>query len=67
MQDAVCIINIGPAQRRRRRNLGIMSLAGGAAVVLGVAALGLSPLARLAAAPLFFGGFTGIFQARAKT
>ena len=44
-----------------------MSLAGGAAVVLGVAALGLSPLARLAAAPLFFGGFTGIFQARAKT
>jgi hypothetical protein len=67
VDDAVCIINIGPVQRRRRRNLGVVALLAGVAVALGAMALGLPPLARLASAPLFFGGFAGIFQARAKT
>lgn len=67
MDHAVCIINIGPLQRRRRRNLGVVGLAAGVAVAVAVGALGLPPAARLAPAVLFFGGFSGIFQARAKT
>lgn len=67
MDDAVCIINIGPMQRRRRRNLGIVSLAVGATVVLVAGTLSLPLGVRLASALFFFGGFSGVFQARAKT
>jgi hypothetical protein len=67
VDDTVCVVNIGPQQRRRRRNLGVASLALGAAVVAVSVALGLPPPARLASAAFFFGGFAGIFQARAKT
>jgi hypothetical protein len=63
----VCIVNIGPAQRRRRRSLGLVALLVGTALVIGVWALGLPPVIRLSAAVFFFGGFSGIFQARAKT
>ena len=67
MDDAVCIINIGPVQRRRRRNLGIVALAIGVAVVVAAWALVLPPVATLASALFFFAGFSGVFQARAKT
>ena len=67
MGDAVCIVNIGPAQRRRRGSLGLVSLLAGAAIVFGAWALGLPPAARLSASVFFLAGFSGIFQARAKT
>lgn len=67
MNDAVCFINIGPRQRRLRRNLGLVSFAAAVSVVLAAVAMGLPPVIRLVAAPLFYGGFAGILQARAKT
>ncbi len=67
MDDTVCIVNIGPGERRRRRSLGLVSLLAGAALLVGVWALGLPPAARLSASVFFFAGFAGIFQARAKT
>ena len=41
VDDAVCIVNIGPGERRRRRSLGLVSLLAGSALVIGVWALGL--------------------------
>ena len=67
MDDAVCIVNIGPAQRRRRRSIGIAALLMGIGLVFGLWALDLPPVTRLSAALFFFSGFSGIFQARAKT
>jgi hypothetical protein len=63
----VCVVNIGPAQRRRRRSLGIVSLVAGTVLALTAWALALPPLTRLSAVVFFFGGFNGVFQARAKT
>lgn len=66
MDDAVCE-NIGPRQRRLRRNFGVVALAAGIAWVLVTWRLEYPPYTRLAGFVLFQGGFTGIFQARAKT
>ncbi len=63
----VCIVNIGPAQRRRRRSMGMLALVAGAVLVIAAWTLALPPLTRLWAAVFFFGGFNGVFQARAKT
>jgi hypothetical protein len=63
----VCFVNIGPAQRRRRRRLGVISLAAAALLTGVLGALSL-PRAWLALVTvLAFAGFVGIFQARAKT
>ncbi len=67
MDGEVCIVNIGPAQRRRRRSFGLVSLLVGAALVVGAWALGLPPAARLSASVFFLAGFSGIFQDRAHT
>lgn len=67
MDETVCIINIGPMQRRRRRNLGIVSLAIGMGIAAAAAALALPAAVVLVSALFFFGGFAGVFQARAKT
>ncbi|MBM4184146.1 MAG: hypothetical protein FJ207_07935 [Gemmatimonadetes bacterium] len=67
MDDTVCVINIGPAQRRRRRNLGVVSLAVGVVVVLGAWSAVLPRTILLPSAVFFFVGFSGVFQSRAKT
>jgi hypothetical protein len=67
LDDAVCIVNIGPRQRRLRRNLGIAGLAAGVAWVIAMWALEYPPYTRLAGFVFFQGGFSGIFQARGKT
>jgi predicted nucleic acid-binding Zn ribbon protein len=59
-QPGVC--NIGRDQRRKRRTAGLVSLAGAAAVVVGVLSSGVSPVLSLASAPFFFGAFVGLFQ-----
>jgi hypothetical protein len=61
------MINIGPEQQRKRRILGLWGLAAGAAVAIGCWVAGVSTLVRLAAAPLLFGGFLGVLQARERT
>ncbi len=65
--EEVCVVNIGPIQRRRRRNLGFVALAGGAAWGLAVSVLALPSVVTLASSILFFAGFAGVLQARAKT
>jgi hypothetical protein len=67
VDGAVCVINIGPLQRRRRRNAGVVALAAGVALELAAAALALPAGLSLVSALLFFAGFSGVFQARAKT
>jgi hypothetical protein len=65
--DAVCIINIGPHQRRRRMRWGI-----GAFVLSGILAVflittGVPRAARLFLVLPFWTGALGVFQARGKT
>jgi hypothetical protein len=67
VSDENRVTNIGPAQRSTRRRAGIIGLCVGTALVLVAWLAGLGVWVRVLAAPLFFGGFSGIFQARAKT
>lgn len=67
MEEQTCVINIGPDQRRRRRRAGVVALLVGIALAGTVWLAGVGIWARLLAAPLYFGGFNGVFQARAKT
>ena len=67
MTGEVCIINIGPRQRRWRMRYGVVSL--GASVILGslLIATGVSGAWRVSLfLPLWIGAL-GVFQARAKT
>ena len=59
--------NIGTAERRKRRLMGIAALTLGALVVFAAWTLDLGVAVRAASGFLFFLGFTGIFQARAST
>jgi hypothetical protein len=63
----ICIPNIGPNERRRRLNGGLVALA--LAVVIGAAllAMGAGRWWRLALFPLLYAGMAGIFQWREKT
>lgn len=68
MNGKTCVIsNIGPNQRRLRRRAGVVALATGVALTGTAWLTGMGLWARLLAAPLYFGGFNGVFQARAKT
>ena len=64
--DDLCV-NIGPRQRRLRRNLGVVALAAGVAWVITTWTLEYPPYTRLAGFVFFQAGFTGVLQARAKT
>ena len=67
MTGEVCIINIGPRQRRGRMRYGVV--ARGASVILGslLIATGVSGAWRVSLfLPLWIGAL-GVFQARAKT
>jgi len=67
MDAPVCIPNIGPRQRRLRRNLGLWAL-GAAAALTGLLLWGDTPrLARLLLVPLVLGGLVGLLQARGST
>ncbi len=65
--EEICVINIGPDQRRLRRRAGVVALVVGLGLAGAVWLAGIGIWARLIAAPLYFGGFNGVFQARAKT
>lgn len=67
MDAPVCIANIGPNQRRLRRNLGFWAL--GLAAALGGLLLWVGAPApyRLALAPFVLGGLLGLLQARGST
>lgn len=59
--------NIGPAERRKRHRFGVAAILLGV-VVVGVAwRLGLPLAVRAVSGLLFFMGFVGVFQARART
>jgi hypothetical protein len=61
------LANIGLAERRRRRQMGVSALSLGAVVVVAAWVLDLGLSVRVAGGFLFFLGFIGIFQARAST
>lgn len=67
MDREIPFINIGPDQRRLRHRAGVVALVVGVALAGGLWLAGIGIWARLLAAPLYFGGFNGVFQARAKT
>ena len=60
-------MNIDARGRRRRLRLGVAGLVAAAALTLAASALGWSPGLRLPIAVVWFGGYMGVFQARAKT
>jgi len=59
--------NIGLAERKKRHRAGVLGLSLGAVVVVAAWALDLGSWASVASAFLFFMGFVGVFQARART
>jgi hypothetical protein len=66
VDDAVCA-NIGPIQRRRRLLFGVAALVAGVVWVRFAWSAGYPSYTRLAGFVFFHMGFTGVFQARAKT
>ena len=67
MQEEVCLINIGPQQRRKRLNFGLFMLAAGSAQAALLLFTGFSRWLRLLLfVPFSLAGY-GIFQAREKT
>jgi len=68
MEGETCVIsNIGPDQRRLRHRAGVVALVAGVALTGAAWLGGMGLWVRLLAAPLYFGGFSGVFQAKAKT
>jgi hypothetical protein len=67
VDPTVCIANIGPKERRRRLNGGLVSLAIGIGIIVVLLVTGASRPARLIALPFFYGFAAGYFQFREKT
>lgn len=67
MADPATVANIGPRERRRRRVMGAWTLALATVLAVLSTALGWGAAVRLLLAPLFFGGFLGVLQAREHT
>lgn len=63
----VCMMNIGPKERRKRMRFGIAGFALGFAALAGLLAAGTTPGWRLLVFLPFLLGATGYFQARDKT
>jgi hypothetical protein len=63
----VCVPNIGPRERRRRLVAGVVMLAIGALAALALALTGAERGWALALLLPFWGGASGVFQAREKT
>ncbi len=65
--EEVCLINIGPKERRRRMNFGIVSYVFGGILAAVMAATRVNRLWRgVLILPFLLGGF-GVFQATEKT
>jgi len=67
MDPQICIANIGPLQRRRRRNFGLVALGLAVAATLVALRLDAGLLVRLAITPLVFGGLLGLLQSKGHT
>lgn len=63
----VCIINIGPKERRKRMTFGVISFVVGLVALVGLEAGGLGRWWRLALFLPFAAAGAGFFQARDKT
>jgi hypothetical protein len=65
--DTVCIINIGPRQRRRRMRWGIAAFVLTGILAIFLITAGVPRAARLILLLPFWTGALGVFQARGKT
>ena len=66
-QPQICIANIGTNERRKRRNLGIASMAIGVVLAAALLLTGAPWWTRLALFLPFAGGWSGILQAKDST
>jgi hypothetical protein len=67
VEGAVCLPNIGPRERRKRLQFGLLALAGGLFLTGVLVAVSAHPLLRLGLFPVFWSAGVGIFQSREKT
>ena len=67
MSGEVCVVNIGPRQRRLRLLAGLAGLGAGAALLLVLLTLDVSRVVRLVAVPPMWAGLLGVLQYREKT
>ena len=63
----VCIANIGPRERRKRLNAGLVAYAASAALLLVLVVGGGARAWRILLLPLLWGAGLGFFQYREKT
>ena len=63
----VCVVNMGPRERRQRLTFGLFSFGVGIALAAAMIAFHLHPLWRLALFFPFAGGASGYFQSADKT
>jgi hypothetical protein len=61
------VVNIGPAERRKRAIVGVVGFGIAIALVAWLRLSGINPLWRFAAFPFFLAGTLGLDQAREKT
>lgn len=66
-EGEICVINIGPRERRKRMIFGIVAFAVSLAILAALVATGLSRWWRLALFLPFAASGAGYFQARDKT
>jgi hypothetical protein len=67
MENAACIANIGPRERRKRMTFGVALLVLGGLAAIGLVAGGVAPGWRLVLFLPFSGGGSGVFQALDRT
>lgn len=65
--QSVCLQNIGPAERRKRLTIGLVTLIAGVLIATALVLTGANHLWRIVLFLPFAGGAIGFFQAREKT
>jgi hypothetical protein len=66
-QEVLCVQNIGPAERRKRLTMGVVTLFVGLAIGILLVVTGANRFSRVILFLPFAGGAVGFFQAREKT